>query len=58
MKVQRNTGVNGCMSELQETAVNQGGTAERFGPFGNRNVRRFFFGVIQKIRRNKDLYFP
>ena len=56
MKMQRNIGVNGYMSELQESAVNQGGTAERFGPFGNRNERRFF--ILKENPPEQKSVFP
>lgn len=48
MKVQRDIGVNGEKRELQKAAVNQGGTAERFGPFEGIEMYGGFF-VTQQI---------
>lgn len=54
MKMRRRTGVNGVRENHRDTVVNQGGTAESFGPLSGRKAR-----LLRKIqgrilpRRNK-----
>ena len=38
MKMRRRTGVNGVRENHRDTVVNQGGTAESFGPLSGRNA--------------------
>lgn len=55
MKMRRRTGVNGVRENHRDTVVNQGGTAESFGPLSGRKAR-----LLRKIqgrilpRRNKN----
>lgn len=39
MKMRRRTGVNGVRENHRDTVVNQGGTAESFGPLSGRKAR-------------------
>ena len=41
MKMRRRTGVNGVRENHRDTVVNQGGTAESFGPLSGRKARLF-----------------
>lgn len=52
MKMRRRTGVNGVRENHRDTVVNQGGTAESFGPFW-RDERTRLFLFPQKIRWGK-----
>ena len=51
MKMRRRTGVNGVRENHRDTVVNQGGTAESFGPLSGRKARLF----TKKYRAG---YFP
>lgn len=51
MKMRRRTGVNGVRENHRDTVVNQGGTAESFGPLSGRKARLFY----EKYRAG---YFP
>lgn len=51
MKMRRRTGVNGVRENHRDTVVNQGGTAESFGPLSGRKARSF----TKKYRAG---YFP
>lgn len=42
MKMRRRTGVNGVRENHRDTVVNQGGTAESFGPLSGRKARLFY----------------
>ena len=42
MKMRRRTGVNGVRENHRDTVVNQGGTAESFGPLSGRKARVFY----------------
>ena len=55
MKMRRRTGVNGVRENHRDTVVNQGGTAESFGPLSGRKARLFYEKIQGRIlpRRNK-----
>ena len=56
MKMRRRTGVNGVRENHRDTVVNQGGTAESFGPLSGRKARLFYEKIQGRIlpRRNKN----
>ena len=55
MKMRRRTGVNGVRENHRDTVVNQGGTAESFGPLSGRKARLFYEKIQGRIlpRRTK-----
>ena len=56
MKMRRRTGVNGVRENHIDTVVNQGGTAESFGPLSGMKARLFYEKIQGRIlpRRNKN----
>ena len=65
MKMRRRTGVNGVRENHRDTVVNQGGTAESFGPLSGRKARLFYEKIQgqdtsqkkQKQRRKKRRHY-
>lgn len=49
MKIRRRTGVNGVRENHRDTVVNQGGTAESFGPLSGRKARLFYEKIQGRI---------
>ena len=54
MKMRRRTGVNGVRENHRDTVVNQGGTAESFGPLSGRKARLFYENTGQGTSQKKQ----
>lgn len=54
MKMRRRTGVNGVRENHRDTVVNQGGTAESFGPLSGRKARSLRKNTGQDTSQKKQ----